>query len=110
MPQPSRRVDMPSPGAFEIKLVRGGPLVACRITYDDGLWRAWIDGKLQQPEHADPAVAGGVFRIWHSGTVITEAQYRFRLATKLWAETHDRDHPSLHPTRSINLAARPAVF
>jgi hypothetical protein len=109
--QPSRSVDQPEPGWFEMRLVKGGPPVAARITRDEqGLWGAWIDGVPCGAMHTDPTLAAGVFRIWHGGRFCTEAEHDYRLAMKAWALEHDGNHPAANPTKPINLGARAPLF
>jgi hypothetical protein len=108
--EPSRRVDLPEPGFFELTLVRSGPLVAAKITFADGLWGAWIDGVPCGDMNADPALADGVFRIWHGARRISESDYNYRLSVKSWALKHDNTHPAANPRQSIDLDARPSIF
>lgn len=105
-----RQVDQPRPGFFEMRLVRGGPMVAAKITHDDGMYQAWIDGKPRGEPHADPVFALDVYRVWHSGREIDEAIYDFRLAYKAWAKANDPSHPALRPAEVIDLSARKPLF
>ena len=105
-----RQVDDPRPGFFELRLVRGGPMVAGRIVHENGLWHAVINGEKQGEPHPDPAQAAGVMRLWHGGHRITESLYSFRLSLKAWATAHDPSHPAANPHQVISLATRQSVF
>ena len=91
--------------------MRGGPWVAAEIAQDeDGRWYAAIDGAVQEPSHPDPALAEGVFRVWHYGHATTDSEHAFLLARSRWARIHAPDSPEANPTRPINVAALPPAF
>ncbi len=94
----------PEPGFFLIRLVRKGWKVAARITLDDGLYRAEINGSPSGPAVADPLENRSVMRIWETGEKVEEGVYRHRLALKEWAENNDRTHPAANPRTPIDLA------
>ena len=96
-----RPVWPPQEGFFHMRLVRKGWPVPCRILCTDAGWQAIIDGE-EFPAHADPAHADGVARIWHSGTIVEEGDYCWRLAVKAHAAAHEPDHPALHPRTAIH--------
>ena len=100
----ARRVDRPEPGFFEVRLVKGGPLVAASIAFDvdTGMWTATIDGDAGLPD-PDPWQAEGLTRVWHYGRAVTEDEYRYRLALKTWALANDPAHPAAHPRDPINV-------
>jgi hypothetical protein len=98
-----RAIWPPEPGHFSLRLVRRGWPVPAAIHCQDGLWWADIDGRAY-PRHADPAHAAGVDRIWHGGLRVAEHEHRFLIALKEWAQTHQPDHPCLHPLKPINPA------
>ena len=100
----SRRIDKPAPGFFEIRLVKGGPMVAAQIQHDEatGLWSADIDGEPGAP-HADPMQAEHLARVWLYGRVVTGADYRYRLALKAYALKHDPAHPAAHPREPVRV-------
>ena len=109
--QEPRRVDQPEAGYFRVRLVRGGPWVAAKIEQDaEGRWAASIDGQLQDPTNLDPALAKGVFQIWHYGTRIPEPEYEWMLAVASHARIHKPDAPEANPTRRINIAHEPPPF
>lgn len=108
--QAPRRVDQPRPGLFKLRLVRGGPWVAASIEQDDaGRWVATVAG-VRSEGHADPALADGVFRVWHYGHVITASEHAFLLERARWATIHAPDSPEANPERAINVAALPPAF
>jgi len=96
-----RAIDKPEEGFFRLRLVRGGPYVPARIAHDETGWWAEIDGQRYQP-HPDPTHSEGVFRIWHGGRVIDEAEYRHMLAVRGWAERSMPQHPSATPREPID--------
>lgn len=109
-----RRIDQPRPGYFLLRLVRHGPKVAARIVceQDSGrlLWRAEIDGKWHGAWSVDPEASPGVMRIWTSGEMVAEAEFRFRLALRDWALEAAPVHPAANPRRPIDLATLPPLF
>jgi hypothetical protein len=107
--QPPRAVDKPEPGWFEMRLVRGGPLVAAAVYFENGLWQAAIDGKLG-PASADPALADGVFRIWHGAERCDREIFEFRRDVKTWAMANDPSHPAANPREVIDLHSRRPLF
>jgi hypothetical protein len=108
--QAPRRVDLPQPGLFKIRLVRGGPWVAAEIAQDEaGRWSATIDGAAAD-SHPDPAQAEGVFRIWHYGSVIDASEHAFLTERARWARTHAPDSPEANPKRPISVGAMPPAF
>jgi hypothetical protein len=100
---PSRLIWPPQPGYFAVRLVRKGFRVPACINWDGSVWHAIIDEITYLP-HTDPAHAQGVARIWMSGLMITEADYRWMIAIKVWARTADPDHPCLSPRTPIDPA------
>jgi hypothetical protein len=97
----AREIANPRPGAFRLRLVRGGWAVPCRIAHDEpsGLWSCTIDGVTMT--HAD-AVAAGVFKVWIYGQEVEEWVVRDLEALKVWARTYQPDHPCLHPRRRMD--------
>ena len=98
----------PQPGLFLMRLVRGGPQIAARITCTDGQWQATVDGK-PYPPHSDPVIAQHVYRVWHSGIVITQGDYDYRLAVKAWATDHQPGHPCLSPYQAVDISLLPPI-
>ena len=117
----ARQIDDPQPGFFKMRLVRGGPFVGACISYgppsdpETGgileersyLWEARINGELVRTPSPDPAKAG-VFRIWHSGTEISEPECRFLIADAEWVRMYAADTPSANPKQPVDLANMPA--
>lgn len=108
---PHRRVvDEPQPGFFRMRLVKRGPYVPAKIENVDGKWSATINGKPQLPTHEDPMLASGVLDIWHSAKIIDEAEYKYLIGLKEWAERVKPDHPAANPYKPIDLKTLPPVF
>jgi hypothetical protein len=108
--EPTRRVDLPEPGWFKLRLVKGGPYVPAMITREWGQWGAIIDGQPGNIFAPDPVLATDVFRIWHSGIRIEHAEYLHMLEVSRWAKEHAPDDPAADPTKPISLNRRPSVF
>ena len=106
---PPRAVDQPAPGCFLLRLVRGGPLVPARIRHGDAGWQAIVDGEARAPD-PDPARAADVFRVWHHGEAISEEEFGYREALRLWARAHQADHPAARPRQPIDLHRQRPVF
>lgn len=96
--QPPRRIDVPEPGAFKLRMVRGGPWIAARISHAMGFWSASIGGEPCGCRHPDPAYADGVSRIWESAVRIDQAEYDALLRS-----------PPITPELPINLGAMPPI-
>lgn len=108
--QAPRRIDLPTPGLFKLRLVRGGPWVAASIDQDaEGRWSATIAG-IQSAAHPDPGMADGVFRIWHYGHVITASEHDYLLERARWAAIHAPDSPEANPERPIHVGSLPPTF
>jgi hypothetical protein len=73
--QASRRIDIPEPGFFKLRLVRRGPFVGAEIARSLGFWSATINGASCGARHPDPAYAAGIERIWTGGTRIDANEY-----------------------------------
>ncbi len=86
-----------------MRLVRKGPKVAARITFEDGLWQAEINGQKSGPAVADFLLSKQVMRIWESGTKTDQAIYDYHLGLKDWAEKNDPTHPAAKPMEPVNL-------
>jgi hypothetical protein len=98
----ARAVWPPEEGVFALRLVKGGWAVPARIRLtDDGQFQAEVDGETHAA-HADPALAAQVATIWHSGTRITESEWRWLDSMRAWAVKHQPDHPCLHPRKVID--------
>jgi hypothetical protein len=104
-----RAIWPPSPGFFQLRLVRRGWPVPARIVCDVEGWHAEIDGVASAP-HDDPAHAPDVARVWHGGHRIAEADYRYLLDLKDWARDCEPGHPCLHPQRPIDPGLLPPIL
>lgn len=118
---PARDVTRPEPGFFLIRLVKGGPKVAARITHKparDPLtgetldrspwWAAEINGEPAGEPSIQPT--DEVLRIWHYGEPVTEDEYRYQLADAQWCAAHAPHEPKANPRRSVDLAAMAPLF
>lgn len=110
--QTPRRVDQPEAGHFKLRMVRGGPWVAAEIECDaQGVWSATIDGERQSGgAHTDPALAEGVFRIWHYGHAIDASEHAYLVERARWARIHAPDSPEANPTLPIRVGSLPPAF
>jgi hypothetical protein len=109
--EPARRIDMPEPGFYQMRLVDKGPKVAVAIHFTNGEWSATIDGIDQRPTDPDPVKAKAVMQIWHSAEQINATDYAFLVQLSQFAKTHDPTHPLANPRKPINLAqAKPPTF
>lgn len=91
-----------------MRLVPKGPFVPCRITCQQGLWRATIDED-EKPATRDPDANEPLMRVWQHGRRITESDYSFALHMKAWARDNQPWHPCLHPHQPIALNSLPPV-
>ncbi len=109
----------PRPGFFKMRLVRGGPFVGAEIRHGPAhdpetgeeldrswMWEALINGKHVRQPAGDPLNAG-VFRVWESGTEITEAEYRYLIADADWCAKHAPSEPQAQPTRAVRIGELP---
>ena len=104
--QAPRSVTEPRPGFFLIRLVKGGPFVAARISHQNGVWWAEINGKPCGARHSDPLLAEKVFHVWLTARQeIDEAEYRRRLGLASQA-----GHPAAQPRKPIDLNALPPLY
>ena len=122
IPQSPRALAKPEPGFYRVRLIRGGPWVAARISYGpppdpetgEPLDRSWfwtveIDGQL----YADPSPSwrrAGVDRVWLFGEKITEAEYDYLLAMRHHAVTHEPALPAAQPDKPVDLLRVPTPF
>jgi hypothetical protein len=117
-----RDLTKPEPGFYILRLVRRGWQVPARIIEQDGSFTAEVNGEplkvvwtrdeLEASAVSD-LVEGRLFahpllRIVLFGEATDEPTYRYRLAMKDWAETHDKDHPAANPTKPMDPRLMPA--
>lgn len=99
-------------GWFKRKLVKGGPFVPARIwlVQDVGEDGELLDDELLQCEvngqYADPVDQWSYL----CGQPITEAEFQYMEATRIWAEQHAPEHPQAKPRERINLLTTPIRF
>lgn len=101
-----RRVDLPEPGHFKMRLVKGGWAVPARIECVDGSWRAWIDGEPKAWAN-DPLTDPDLARAWHYGTMIEAWHYEDLLRLKERMRVEQPEHPCLHPERAMHALTNP---
>ena len=102
MPSPPRQSDKPEPGHYLMKLIRNGPWVAAQIVIEDDQWSVMIDGAWSGPS-ADPWLLPDMERVHWYGRPSTEAETKYRIGVKRWAEIHKPDHPAANPKSPILL-------
>lgn len=104
--------DEPRSGWFKRKLVKGGPFVPARIwlVQDVGEDGELLDDEILQCEvngqYANPVDQWSYL----CGQPITEAEFNYMEATRLWAEQHAPEHPQAKPRERINLLTTPIRF
>ena len=99
---PARRIDRPEPGLFRMRLRRGGPWTACRITCDGGIWQAWVNDIPQGPENEDPWRVAMLERIWTGAEHVTATEYHHLRRLHQWAVKHAPWHPAASPSQPYN--------
>jgi len=111
----------PVPGHFKIRLRRGGPYVAARIsrechcTVNGGNenaaheWRSTCDRYPPMFAEADGRYTD-VERVWVYGTPIPEAEYRYLMANADWARAYAPHLPAARPNETIDLNKTPPIF
>jgi hypothetical protein len=101
-----------------MRLRRGGPWTACRITceaFDCGglgcgsqpcscgpSWQAWVNDIPQGPPNGDPWLVKGLERIWTGGEFVDETEYLHLRRLHEWAIKHAPWHPAAHPSETYN--------
>lgn len=94
----------PHCGFFRRRLVRGGPWVPACIWLDQNVGE---DGELMAPETFLCVVGDATEDAEEQWTYlcanpISESEYRFLMADRLWAITYARDEPSANPGKAID--------
>lgn len=102
MPAPSRPVWPPTPGFYLVRLVRHGPFVGAQIACEDGKWSCMLDGVTSGPVD-DPVLLDDIEKIHTYGRVTTDAEVKFRIGIKRWAEIYAPSHPAANPRRAIDV-------
>lgn len=105
--------DDPQAGWYRRKLVKDGPWVAARIylyqeidpasgeLLADEEMRCEVDGERRDKDDQ---------WTWLCNEPITEAQYRYLLDTRRWAERHSPDDPHADPRKPIDHNRTPLPF
>ena len=102
-PRPApRRSDIPTPGWYLLRLVRGGPWVAARVTHEAAGWSVMLDGVTEGPAQ-DPWALRHMERVHWGGRPATEEECQRRLGLARWAALNDPDHHAANPRRAIDL-------
>lgn len=97
-----RMGEPPSPGFYIRRLIRGGPFVGCQITYDetDG-YRVMQDGIWEGPSH-DPWLLPLMHNVAFAKRS-SEADVKYRIGVRRWAEIYEPSSPIANPHKAINL-------
>jgi hypothetical protein len=91
----------PGPWFFLRRMGRGCPWVPCQVTYDPAEgYRIMEDGVWSEPV-PDPWLHPMGERVLLSNPS-TEAEVKFRIGLKRWAEVYAPDHAAANPRRAIN--------
>jgi len=96
--QPARRIDVPEPGWFRLRLARGAPPVGARVYQRLGQLAAEINGG-----------EASVDDVWTSGEPIDEAEYRRLLATAPADPTKPVDYRAIGRGEPATLSNRPVL-
>ena len=96
--------DIPEPGFYQRRLVRGGPFVPVRIWIDQEIGD---DGELTGPPTYRAEVNGRPARIeyqwpWCADEPIAEADYRYMIDRARWAEHHGPNDPAADPGKPVD--------
>lgn len=117
----ARRIDMPRPGFWRTRLVRGGPAVAARIWRPCGCtvnggdanaehdWRDTCDRfpPLQAEIDGRPA---DVLRVWTCRDAIDAAEYAYMRADAEWVRRYAPHEPVAAPESRVDVGALPPPF
>lgn len=100
------RVYCDHPGTFAVRLIKNGPEVPMKITYappndpETGetldrswYWRTVLNGK----EYGEPSIQPPA-KLW-IGREISDAEYRFMLEDRRWAQQNAPHLPEANPTQ-----------
>jgi hypothetical protein len=119
----TRLADVPEPGFYRLKLVRGGPFVPARIyvpcpfeiedesqlgwpverRHCAGMQR-WSLRATINDEDADP------LDVWQRGNRISAIDYHKMIAVRDRAVAHEPYAPEANPRGKVNLARQPSLF
>lgn len=108
--QQPRASDIPEPGTFKCRMVRGGPWVgACVHVTDTGMWAVDVNGK-PAGTNADPWQIEWMQTRYFYALRITAEEYAYLISIAAWAEANDPNHPAANPTKPIELRAQKPLF
>ena len=100
--QTPRPVDVPTPGLYASRFVKGGPWVACRISETDGCWTLYRNGAVLGEPGADPWRVHYLMEWINFSRQISEAEY-----LRLLAAAADS---MADPTAPVDLANSPPLY
>jgi hypothetical protein len=107
---PPRRSDVPEPGWYLLRLVRGGVWVGAQIAYNEAEgWTVVLDGVLEGPNH-NPWALPSMERVHWGGRPTTEAEVLYRIGIKRFAEIHMPAHPAVNPKQPVDIDELPPVI
>lgn len=113
----TRMPDGQAAGFYTLRLVRRGWRIGVQLFREDGLFWAEANGdpptepinlarlhtEMQEWLMGESA-REMVLRLWLYGEPTTEADYRWRVEMRRWAEIHDPTHPAANPMRPVDTA------
>lgn len=111
---PVRRSDIPTPGHYLLKLIRGGPWVGAVVLHKPEGWYVCVNGEWlgasPDPWPADwPAFSAAMERVHFGGRTeingrpVSEDDIRFLDAKRQWAALYAPDDKAANPRRAIDL-------
>jgi hypothetical protein len=101
-PRSTRQSDLPTPGYYVLRLIKGGPFVGGEIRLVGGEWSAMIDGDWEGPS-ANPWLLPRLVQLHHYGKFSTESEVQFRIGQRRWAMIYAPSHSAANPRRAIDL-------
>jgi hypothetical protein len=125
----TERIDIPRPGFYRCRLIRGGMMVPVEIYFGRPMVNgelldrsprlcAVVDGHTDREDYDDAGTYLGrvpldplLDDIWTHccGDPIDRAEYEFMTRRRVWAKEHDADHPAANTRRPIDIRKlRPA--
>lgn len=107
--QASRRVDLPEPGLYRSRLVRGGPWVPVKITQEESGWTVAV-GVGRTETALDPWAIPWMRDRYHFALRVDQAEFDYLMAQARWAQRHNPDHPAASPDQPIRLGAIKPLF
>lgn len=104
----ARRPDVPTPGLYAARLVRGGPEVACRIVLSEGHYVLLVLGHPTHPEaNTDPWKIPMMQSVAMYGRLIDEDEYQ-----ALWTAIQNAQpgEPLASPTEPVDFRRSPSLY